>query len=117
MSHSEEVTLADPSDHVRIVRSDSVSEAIDPRITPAEVATEKQLDESYLRQASDYLHRHEDLKHPEKADEHPPDKHEDEDEDGTLYVTILTPYVPGAKLTSTRLCARLSSRKTIHEIP
>lgn len=58
-SVSEEVTLADAdTDHVRVVREDSVSERIDPRISPQEIANEEELDTPYLRQLSDYVHHH-----------------------------------------------------------
>ena len=59
-SPSGEVTLADSEiEHVRVVSEDSVSERIDPRISPAERANEEELDTPYLRQLSDYVHHRE----------------------------------------------------------
>ena len=83
MSHSEEVTLADPMDHigVRISQANPASDDIDPRITPGERADEEQLDESYFRQASDYVHHreHKDNKLSEKSVD-------STDKEGPLYV-------------------------------
>lgn len=81
MSHSEEVTLADPEDHVnvRVTQANPASDAVDPRITPGDVADEEQLDESYLRQASDYVQG--DVKHGEKKSVNSTDK------EGPLYVS------------------------------
>ena len=54
---SEDITLNElNTEHVRVVREDSVSERIDPRISPAERASQEQLDEPYLRQLSDCAH-------------------------------------------------------------
>ncbi|KAJ3551754.1 hypothetical protein NM688_g4528 [Phlebia brevispora] len=80
MSNSEEGTLSDPLDHVRIVREDSVSDVIDPRITPEDRADEEQLDESYFRQASDYAHHRPHPAHHEK----PPGSLDEKE--GPLYV-------------------------------
>ncbi|GJE99244.1 MFS general substrate transporter [Phanerochaete sordida] len=46
-------------EHVRVVHEDAVTERIDPRITPAERATDAELDEPYLRQLADYVHHRE----------------------------------------------------------
>lgn len=54
-----DATLAEPDEHVRIVRADSVSSRIDPRIAPADRANEDELDTPYLRQLSDYVHHRE----------------------------------------------------------
>ncbi|THG98765.1 hypothetical protein EW026_g3482 [Hermanssonia centrifuga] len=78
MSHSEEATLADPREHLRIVpaSADSASDSVDPRITPRERADEEQLDEPYLHQLSDYVHHREHTKESEKTTS----------DDGPLYV-------------------------------
>ena len=88
MSNSEEVTLADPIEHVQIVRVDSISDVIDPRISPEEIATAKQLDETYLRQASDLITGHEHpKKHPEKTTQEEVCADEEEKRE-TLYVGL-----------------------------
>ncbi|GJE93234.1 MFS general substrate transporter [Phanerochaete sordida] len=76
-----DATLAESDgEHVRVVRSDSVSERIDPRITPAALASPAELDEPYLRQLSDYVHHREpgagDVEHGKR----------EPDGDGPLYV-------------------------------
>ena len=85
MSNSEATTLADTTEHIRVVRSGSVSDAIDPRIMPEERASQEQLDESHLRQASDRVHRHERPKHPEKTSIETVSEDNDDNE-GPLYV-------------------------------
>lgn len=106
MSNSEEVTLADPLEHVHIARADSVSDQIDPRITPEEAADEEQLDESYFRQASDYIHHREHPKHSEHLSE--------DEKDGPLYVCLMTEH--DALSLSTDLGSRLSLRRVIRGI-
>ncbi|EKM50095.1 uncharacterized protein PHACADRAFT_264625 [Phanerochaete carnosa HHB-10118-sp] len=81
-SPSGEVTLAETdADHVRVVSEDAVSDRIDPRISPAERASEDDLDSPYLRQLSDYVHHRD---HTAVADvEHGKPKKEN---DSPLYV-------------------------------
>jgi hypothetical protein len=56
-SPSGDVTLADTEiEHVRVVSEESVSERIDPRISPTQRANEEELDSPYLRQLSGYIH-------------------------------------------------------------
>lgn len=104
----EEATLADASEpHFAIHHAEEVTEPIDPRIAPAEVATPEQLDESYARQFSDYVSHHH---HPHSnGHAHEPKSksdHEDEKKDAqttseeqapssdeVLYVCFSVPYL------------------------
>lgn len=85
-SLSEEVTLADAdTEHVRVVREGSVSERIDPRISPQEIADEEELDTPYLRQLSDYVH-HNHHHHAESTDVEQGTTSEKGSDTGPLYV-------------------------------
>lgn len=89
-SISEEVTLAEPEgEHVRVVRGDAVSERIDPRISPAERASEEQLDTPYLRQLSSYVHHHHE--HQPPVDVEQGTVSEKPSSDGPLYVCRFPP--------------------------
>ena len=90
MSNSEEATLADGAEHVRVTISDSVSEHIDPRITPDQLASEEQLEKSLIEEAKSCMHGED--KHPKSSEKVDVERAESDEGggEGPLYVSHST---------------------------
>ena len=87
MSHSEEVTLTEAAEHVRITTTDSVSEPIDPRISPTHIASSAQLDTPSFEKTTTLNDEEKQSKHVEKVAVEKADSDSEEGGgEGPLYV-------------------------------